>query len=88
MKRPLSLAVCAILLGSGMLARAPAQTVPASSAGSCRDEAGQAIMAGRAQAIWAQAGTLRVKRQEPVWTGRGKLMPLHLERQRPGKSQS
>lgn len=38
------------------------------------------IMAGRAQAIWRQAGSLRVRREEPVWTGRGKLMPLHLER--------
>jgi hypothetical protein len=31
-----------------------------------------------ARAIWSQAGTLRVKRMEPVWTTRGKLMPLHL----------
>jgi hypothetical protein len=31
-----------------------------------------------AQAIWRQAGSLRIKRQEPVWTARGKLMPLHL----------
>jgi len=31
-----------------------------------------------ARAIWAQAGALRVKRAEPVWTSRGKLMPLHL----------
>ncbi len=43
------------------------------------------IMAGRAKAIWAQAGTLKIKRQEPTWTGRGKLMPLHLIRQRSGK---
>lgn len=29
-------------------------------------------------AIWSQAGTLSVKRLAPVWTARGKLMPLHL----------
>jgi hypothetical protein len=33
-----------------------------------------------ARAIWTQAGTLRVRRMEPVWTARGKLMPLHLAR--------
>ncbi len=32
------------------------------------------------QSLWKQAGTLRVSRRPPVWTGRGKLMPLHLER--------
>jgi len=31
-----------------------------------------------ARAIWSQANTLRVKRMEPTWTARGKLMPLHL----------
>jgi hypothetical protein len=31
-----------------------------------------------ARAIWSQAGTLRIKRMEPIWTERGKLMPLHL----------
>jgi hypothetical protein len=31
-----------------------------------------------ARAIWSQARTLRVKRMEPIWTARGKLMPLHL----------
>ena len=30
--------------------------------------------------IWSQAGTLQVKRMEPIWTDRGKLMPLHLKR--------
>jgi len=30
------------------------------------------------RAIWSQARTLRVKRMEPIWTARGKLMPLHL----------
>lgn len=32
----------------------------------------------QAQAIWRQAQTLRVQRREPIWTARGKLMPLHL----------
>jgi hypothetical protein len=36
------------------------------------------VAAGLAQAIWRQAGTLRVQRKEPIWTARGKLMPLHL----------
>jgi hypothetical protein len=31
-----------------------------------------------ARAVWNQAGTLRIKRMEPIWTHRGKLMPLHL----------
>jgi hypothetical protein len=39
--------------------------------------------AEQAQAYWRQAGTLRVKREEPVWTSRGKLLPLHLARQAP-----
>jgi hypothetical protein len=30
------------------------------------------------RAMWNQAKTLRVKRMEPIWTDRGKLMPLHL----------
>ena len=38
------------------------------------------LMADSARGIWAQAGSLRVKRMEPVWTGRGKLLPLHLAR--------
>lgn len=33
--------------------------------------------------LWRQARTLRVKRAEPVWTDRGKLMPLHMDRRRP-----
>jgi hypothetical protein len=38
-------------------------------------------MGGRLTEItWSQAGTLRVKRMEPVWTARGKLMPLHVNR--------
>jgi hypothetical protein len=40
---------------------------------------GQSSIAGEsARAIWSQAGILRVKRRPPVWTARGKLMPLHL----------
>ena len=31
-------------------------------------------------AIWDQAGSFRVKRREPVWTSRGKLMSLHVAR--------
>jgi hypothetical protein len=31
-----------------------------------------------ARAYWRQAETFRVRRAAPVWTGRGKLMPLHL----------
>lgn len=43
-----------------------------------RELEASSIMADSARAIWAQAGTFRVKRVEPVWTGRGKLLPLHL----------
>jgi len=32
------------------------------------------------RSLWSQAGTLRVQRRAPVWTARGKLLPLHLER--------
>ncbi len=32
------------------------------------------------RAIWHQAGILRVRRSEPVWTDRGKLMPLRAKR--------
>jgi phenylacetate-coenzyme A ligase PaaK-like adenylate-forming protein len=45
---------------------------------------GSSQMADTARVSWQQAHTLAVKRQEPVWTGRGKLMPLHLERNHPG----
>ena len=38
------------------------------------------VSADYARAIWAQAGTLRVKRAEPVWTARGKFLPLHVAR--------
>jgi hypothetical protein len=37
--------------------------------------------------IWAQAGTVRVRRAKPVWTNRGKLMPLHLQRTTSGAPQ-
>jgi len=36
--------------------------------------------ADQARALWNQAGSLRVTRAEPVWTSRGKLMPLRLAR--------
>ena len=44
------------------------------------------VAADLARAHWLQAKTLRVKRMEPIWTARGKLMPLHLARrsERPG----
>lgn len=32
------------------------------------------------QAIWRQAETLKIKRRKPVWTARGKLMPLRSAR--------
>jgi hypothetical protein len=38
------------------------------------------VAADQARVIWGRAGTLRVKRMEPVLTGRGKLLPLHLAR--------
>ena len=39
--------------------------------------------AGLASAVWKQAGSIRVRRAEPVWTARGKLMPLHISRYAP-----
>jgi hypothetical protein len=36
--------------------------------------------AGAASVLWRQAGTIRVRRAEPAWTARGKLMPLHIEK--------
>ena len=36
------------------------------------------VSADLARAMWRKAGTLRVKRSEPIWTARGKLMPLHM----------
>ena len=40
------------------------------------------VAADLAQAHWSQADTFRVKRMEPVWTARGKLMPF-----RPARAQ-
>jgi hypothetical protein len=37
-------------------------------------------MADAARMIWQHAETLQIKRMEPIWSGRGKLMPLHLDR--------
>lgn len=36
------------------------------------------VAADSARAIWSQAQILRVRRIKPIWTARGKLMPLHL----------
>jgi hypothetical protein len=36
--------------------------------------------ADAARSVWQSAGTLRVRRAKPVWTARGKLMPLRTER--------
>ena len=36
------------------------------------------VAADLARTIWSQAGTLQIKRMEPIWTARGKLMPLHV----------
>ncbi len=33
----------------------------------------------RLRVYWREAGTIRIKRIQPVWTGRGKLMPLNLK---------
>jgi hypothetical protein len=37
-------------------------------------------MADAARTVWQQMGSIQVKRAEPIPTGRGKLMPLHVER--------
>lgn len=56
------------------------------------DAVGQVILdelgRGAATSLWRQAGTLRVVRREPIWTERGKLMPLHLERALAGSTRS
>ena len=42
-------------------------------------------MADAARAVWQNSGTIQIKRVEPVWTGRGKFMPLQVRRRpRPG----
>jgi hypothetical protein len=38
----------------------------------------ESVGADVGQALWRQAGALRVRRSEPIWTDRGKLMPLHV----------
>jgi hypothetical protein len=45
------------------------------------DALGRASVAGQiARTIWSKSGALRVKRMEPISTGGGKLMPLHVAR--------
>jgi hypothetical protein len=45
------------------------------------DELGRGTLgANMGRALWSRAHTLRIKRSEPILTGRGKLMPLHLAR--------
>jgi hypothetical protein len=41
-------------------------------------------MADVSRGVWAQAGTLRVRREPPHLTARGKLLPLHARRRDPG----
>jgi hypothetical protein len=38
----------------------------------------QNAAADSARDVWSQARALRVKRMAPIWTARGKLLPLHL----------
>jgi hypothetical protein len=38
------------------------------------------VAADQVRVIWGQSGTLRIKRMEPILTGRGKLLPLQLAR--------
>jgi hypothetical protein len=40
-------------------------------------------MGDAARGVWQQAGTLQIKRMEPMLTNRGKLLPLHIERSQP-----
>lgn len=44
---------------------------------------GSSSMAGT---IWAQAGTFRVKREKPIATAAGKLMPLHVSRRQSARN--
>ena len=37
-------------------------------------------MANEARQIWQQAETIRVRRQKPIWTKRGKLMSLYVQK--------
>ena len=38
----------------------------------------KSVADGLTRAIWSNAGTVRIKRMEPIRTARGKLLPLHL----------
>jgi hypothetical protein len=38
----------------------------------------ESVGADTGTAVWKEAGALRVQRREPVWTARGKLMPLYV----------
>ncbi|HXJ80585.1 MAG TPA: hypothetical protein VMS64_18140 [Candidatus Methylomirabilis sp.] len=40
-------------------------------------------MGDAARAVWQQARSLRIRRAEPVWTARGKLLPLRAQGRRP-----
>ena len=42
------------------------------------------LQSGGAGRLWGQGGTLRVIRREPVWTARGKLMPLYIPKRHGG----
>jgi phenylacetate-coenzyme A ligase PaaK-like adenylate-forming protein len=37
-------------------------------------------MADAARAVWQQTDTIRIIRQEPIWTATGKFLPLHVQR--------
>ncbi len=37
-------------------------------------------MADAARIVWQNLQTIRVKREEPIWSSRGKLLPLHIRR--------
>ena len=39
-------------------------------------------MADAARTVWQQARSLQIRRAEPVWTARGKLLPLRVQGQR------
>ena len=37
------------------------------------------VAADMARALWQQAGTFRLRRADPVWTNRGKLLPIRVQ---------
>jgi len=39
----------------------------------------ESVPAGPLRSLWSQAGSVRIRRGEPVWTSRGKFLPLHLK---------